>query len=510
MDNSAFTQDTEIEQHGQGPGFQSTPNPAKDTKKQDLLDEVVPPIPIKSDGTVRSGIFVSPSGLLEKTGSVSLSLVVWAACGVLATLAALSYCELGTVVPRSGGEHAYYMATFPPLNRFFGEIPGFLFAWATVLLLKPSSLSIVSLAAGKYALYPLLRMDRYECKNFEDDNDFKYAVKLLAVVVASLIAAVNIISARLATKAAIVFLFAKVSTMAIMIGIGFYNMGKGDFGALTGGWDPTNKTVGDIAVSFYSGLWAYDGWNNLNLATEELVNPHRNLPLAILIGIPLSTVLYLLINVSYLTALSKEAMIASDAVAVDVGDNYLGALKLLIPILVVISAIGTGNGSMFTAGRITYAVGRDGHMIDVMSYVHATRLTPIVALSLNTILAYAMIFGSEIEELIDLFGFASWIIYGLAISCVIVLRYTMPDAPRPFKVPLIIPIVAVIISAALVVLPIVYDPKLGYLAVLGFFLLGFLVYIPFVYYKYRLPGMDGFTKAVQFLTLAAPSPYKDD
>ncbi|ODN01481.1 b(0,+)-type amino acid transporter 1 [Orchesella cincta] len=86
----------------------------------------------------------------------------------------------------------------------------------------------------------------------------------------------------------------------------------------------------------------------------------------------------------------------------------------------------------------------------------------------------------------------------------------MPDAPRPFKVPIIIPVVAVLISAALVVLPIVYDPKLEYLAVLGFFALGVVIYIPFVYYKYRLPGMDGFTRAVQYLTLAAPSPYKDD
>lgn len=126
----------------------------------------------------------------------------------------------------------------------------------------------------------------------------------------------NIISARLATKMAIVFLIAKVSTMALMIGIGVYNMAHGELGALEGGWDSTNKTLGDIAVSFYSGLWAYSGWNNLNLATEELVNPYVNLPLSILIGIPATTVLYILINVAYLTSMSKADMIASEAVAV--------------------------------------------------------------------------------------------------------------------------------------------------------------------------------------------------
>lgn len=133
---------------------------------------------------IGTGIFISPTGLVKNTGSATLALIIWAACGVLATLAALSYCELGTVVPRSGGEHAYYMATFPPLSKIFGELPGFLYAWVTVLLLKPSSFTILSLAFGKYALYPILKMDRF-CKAFQNDDDFKLAVKLLAVAIAS-------------------------------------------------------------------------------------------------------------------------------------------------------------------------------------------------------------------------------------------------------------------------------------------------------------------------------------
>jgi len=128
---------------------------------------------------------------------------------------------------------------------------------------------------------------------------------------------------------------------------------------------------------------AYDGWNNLNFAMEELANPYTNLPLAIMIGIPLVTVLYLLISVSYLTAFTKGEMIASSAVAIDVGNQYLGAAKWIVPVMISLSAIGTANGSMFTAGRISYVAGRDGHMIDAMSYVHAKRLTPVVAIIVN-------------------------------------------------------------------------------------------------------------------------------
>jgi amino acid transporter len=194
------------------------------------------------------------------------------------------------------------------------------------------------------------------------------------------IAGVNIISAKFATQVAIVFMVAKLSAMAIMIGVGIYNISNGEWGALDLNgttWDAGDATIGDIAASFYSGGWyelndflkfsqqavahyellldafrAYDGWNNLNFAMEELSDPYRNLPLSIIIGIPLVTVLYLLISVSYLTAFTtKQGLEASSAVAIDVGNKYLGVMKWIVPVMVSLSAIGTANGSMFTAGR---------------------------------------------------------------------------------------------------------------------------------------------------------------
>jgi L-type amino acid transporter 9 len=140
----------------------------------------------------------------------------------------------------------------------------------------------------------------------------------LSVCLLVLIAAVNIFSSNLATRVAIVFLGAKLSSMGIMIGIGVYNAASGNWGALdiNGTWDVGDSSVGKVAASFYSGLWAYDGWNNLNFAMEELSNPYRNLPLAIIIGIVLVVCLYVAINLAYLTTLSKEAMILSDAVAI--------------------------------------------------------------------------------------------------------------------------------------------------------------------------------------------------
>jgi len=126
------------------------------------------------------------------------------------------------------------------------------------------------------------------------------------------------------------------------------------------------------------------------------------------------------------------------------------------------------------------------------------------------LLALPMIFISSLNKLIDLFGFASWIIYGLALVSVLVLRRTQPDAKRVFKVPLIVPILAIIMSAILVIAPLISYPSFEYLYAVIFTLLGMVVYYPFVYCKYQLPCMRKFTKIIQAMTMVVPSPYKED
>ncbi|CAG7731873.1 unnamed protein product, partial [Allacma fusca] len=254
--------------------------------------EKVEPNLTKGDGTVRmkrqigliggismivgtmigSGIFISPGNLLAKTDSVATSLVVWAACGLLTTFTALTYCELGTVVPRSGGEHAYYMAAYTPLHRFFGELPAFLFAFMTVTLLKPSSLAIISLTFGQYAMEPILKAMGAD-EAFKSTAEYDYARKCLAAVVALFIGFVNVYSAKIATRIQIFFTGAKITAMLILIGVGVYNVANGEYGGIPMEYDTSSANYGQIAMAFYSGLWSYEGWNNLNFVTEELIEP---------------------------------------------------------------------------------------------------------------------------------------------------------------------------------------------------------------------------------------------
>lgn len=148
-----------------------------------------------------------------------------------------------------------------------------------------------------------------------------------------------------------IFTAAKLVAVLIVICGGAWKLFQGNTQHLSNAFSGPTPTMGAIATAFYTGLWAYDGWNNLNYVTEEIKNPSKNLPRSIVIGIPLVTLCYALINISYLAAMSPTEMIESEAVAVTFGNRILGALAWLMPLSVTISTFGSANGTLFAAGR---------------------------------------------------------------------------------------------------------------------------------------------------------------
>lgn len=190
----------------------------------------------------------------------------------------------------------------------------------------------------------------------------------------------------------------------------------GEFEYLSQGFEHVPNTTtspSSIALAFYSGLWSYDGWNNLNFVMEELQNPlryihnsnlgfrgessfivyfhFRNLNLSILIGIPLVTVIYVLVNVAYLTVLSPAQILRSDAVVVTWGklffkDTSLEFLSEYIPWVasgfVALSTFGAANGTIFSSARVSFAAAREGNLPEILSYIHSNQRTPIPSLTL--------------------------------------------------------------------------------------------------------------------------------
>ncbi|XP_078606703.1 b(0,+)-type amino acid transporter 1-like isoform X5 [Branchiostoma floridae x Branchiostoma japonicum] len=286
---------------------------------------------------IGSGIFVSPKGVLREVGGVGPSLLVWTGCGVISMMGALTYAELGTMITESGGEYAY-------LFKAFGPIPAFLFQWTNVILLKPSSLSAIALSFAIYVGQPF-----YPACVVPDA-----VVKFLAAVCIVLVTALNCISVKVAARIQVFFTAIKVLALGVIIGVGIYSLAIGNTT-----WLSPDKafqtghtiTISDIGLAFYQGLWAYDGWNNLNFVTEEIENPVRNLPLAIMISIPLVTLLYVLANVAYFSVMTPSELLASGAVAVTLGNRFLGVMSWVVPFAVVCSTFGACNGSCFAASR---------------------------------------------------------------------------------------------------------------------------------------------------------------
>ncbi|EFX85837.1 hypothetical protein DAPPUDRAFT_45522 [Daphnia pulex] len=449
---------------------------------------------------IGSGIFVSAGSLLANAGSPGLCLVLWGVCGVYSLLGNLNNLKLNSNYIITG-EYIYFLEAFGPTHKFFGPILAFIFAWVTVFLINPSSVAILSLSFAKYFSSPILT-----AVNFCPDDYLTYVLdRLLATICA--ITFVNCYSVKGATHVQNIFTVGKLMAIAIIIGGGLYYLGLGYTENLEIGFEGSASSFGQIATAFYGGLWAYSGWNNLNFITEELKNPYRNLPLAIIIALPLTTICYVLINVSYLTVLTPQQIISSDVVAVDWGDAVLGSASFLIPLGVVISVIGTTNGTLFAAGRISHVVGREGQSPDFLSYIHFERKTPIAPILLTSLLGILMIIPGDIASLIDFFGFAISIFYCAAMVALIVMRFTKKDEHRPIKVPIIIPVIVMVVSAILVVAPIAAAPQVQYFYVLLFISAGLIFYIPFVYYKKSLPGISFITIFFQKLFQIVPTSH---
>lgn len=441
---------------------------------------------------IGSGIFISPKGVLTGTGSVGLSLIVWAASGIISLLGALSYAELGTMIPRSGGEYVYLLETFPPFVAY-------LFSWTRTIVIQPSGVAIVSMTFASYLATFL-----------ENCGSPQPPQKIIAAVLLLTLCIINCYDSRLGSYVQVFFTISKLVALAIIIIGGFVKLGQGGTKELDSGFGGSSQSPKTIALSFYDAMWAYDGWNTLNYLTEELKNPYKNLPRANIIGVLLVTVVYVLTNISYLAVLSKAGLLGSTAVAVEWGKEMLGSAYIIMPVAVLFSTIGAANGYLFASGRMVFAAAREEHLPAVLSYIHVKRYTPLPSLVLTCIIAILMVIPSNIGSLVDFFSFASWLFYGLAVLCVIILRFTQPKAARPIKVFILIPVVFVLCSIYLVVAPIMQDPQLEFLWATLFILGGLLLYFPFVVFKLDRGHFDKVTTFLQLMCEVAPSPYRPE
>ncbi|XP_061183883.1 large neutral amino acids transporter small subunit 1-like isoform X2 [Saccostrea echinata] len=441
-------------------------------KSDDSVDEKIEKVIIKRQITllqgvaiivgiiIGSGIFVSPVGILKETKSVGFSLVMWVVCGIYNTLCAICYAELGTTIPESGGEYVY-------IKRAFGEIPAFICLWINFLLICPVGIAASALIFSLYILKPM----------FPDCEIPEEALALLAACIFCLLIAVNCRNVKWAAKVQVVITLSKLIALAIIIVIGmYYIIGKGETENFENAFEGSDYSAGAIAISFYSGFWAYSGWSYLNFLVGELVDPNRNLPRAILISMTLVIVTYLIANVAYLGVLSPAEMLLSPAVAVSFGEYSMGIMAWLMPVLIAISVCGTMNGCALSMSRLFFVGAQNKQFPTFMSMIDVKRMTPSPSLFVILFLTMLYVSSKDIFFLIEMEGFGFASVLTMVFAGQIYLRYREPNIPRPIRVHIILPIILFLISFGIIVLTFYQKPKESFMA-LGLVAAGIFLYL---------------------------------
>jgi L-type amino acid transporter 9 len=369
-----------------------------------------------------------------------------------------------------------------------------------VIVLRPAEVAVIIMAFGQYVCQPL---ETYVGELEAESRDLTR--KVIAVLAVALLTYINFVSVKLFVRVQNLFTFSKLVACVIVIICGVYTICAGNTENISQGFSGSHTSPKNVALAFYYALWPFDGWSTITLVTEELKKPEVNILRSIVIGVPVVTAIYFMMNVAYMTVLNIPDMVASPAVAVTLADRMLGSMNFVIPLGVALSAFGSALSIQFGVTRLCYVAGREGHMVEAFSYIHVRRLTPAPAVILQGVLTIIFIIAGDIATLIDFASFLIWALYGIAMVALLVMRRTKKDEERLYKVPLVFPVFIIVVALFLCLVPIITDPSPRYFIALVLVALGTAVYIPLVFYKVRPRWMDKFTYFVQVLMEVVPA-----
>ncbi|MDJ0766922.1 MAG: amino acid permease [Myxococcota bacterium] len=362
---------------------------------------------------VGSGIFLTPSQIAAHLPSPGLILLVWAVGGVIALAGALTFAELGSMYPQAGGVYAY-------LKEGYGELFGFLYGWAYLLVITSGANAALTIAFATYLafVFPVLQG----------------SITVVAILALVLVTIVNILRVKAAEMFANVFTGLKLLGIAGLIVIGLL-------------WGDVNTmlhqagevvTEGGLLVPFglalIGVLWSYGGWQHASFVAGETIDAHRTVPRAMIIGAFVVGAVYLLINLAYMFLLPVSEIAESTSVAADAIQTILPFGGTVIAILIAISVLGTAGIYTLSAPRIYHAMAEDGIFFKKLAEVHPKYRTPVNAILIQSAWAIALlIFWGTFEDVITYVVFMDWIFFGLAGACVILFRFTRPDVERPYS-----------------------------------------------------------------------------
>lgn len=384
---------------------------------------------------IGSGIFLT-TGIMAKTlPSAGWILLAWVVGGLLTMAGALTYAELGAALPEAGGQYVY-------LREAYGPMAGFLFGWILFLVYMTGGIAGLALAFAEYFGYffPSLSIQNtlLSTRIQWGGLNLPYTLsagQLIGVGVILLLSVVNFLGVLFGKVIQNLLTVLKIGVLLGIITLGF-SLGKGRGFSLhlgSAGLE-TGPLLMGFGVALVAVIWAFDGWNNVNFVAGEIRNPRRNLPLALILGTLLITVLYVLTNVVYFYALPIEEMTGVVRIAEKATSALSGASTgALVSAVVMVSVFGSLNGSILTGPRVYYAMARDGLFFRRADRVHPRFHTPGFAIAIQAVWASFLTLIGTFEQIFTFAMFMAILFWIAAAAAVFTLRRKRPDLPRPYK-----------------------------------------------------------------------------
>jgi basic amino acid/polyamine antiporter, APA family len=378
---------------------------------------------------IGSGIFLVPSEMMQAVGSARLVYLAWIVGGLLSFFGALTYAELGAMKPQAGGEYVY-------VRDGYGPLAGFLYAWTWFVIAKPASIATV--VTGLVRILGTFSVFSFFSANFVT---IPFAItygQLVAIAAAILLSFLNYVGVKKAGEFQLVFTMLKVAIILGIVVLCFSNVGNvpgrgwsnfaGMFAGAKGG-------IGGFMAALVAALWAYDGWNDLNMVAGEIKRPEKSIPIALIAGVAIVGALYMLLNAGVQYVLPANAIAASPRPASDAVALVMGRLGAgIVSAGMAISMLVTLNGTIMSGARVPYALARDGYFFRALAEVSPRFHTPSVAIAVQAFLSIALLLlGANFRQLFSLAIFAEWLFYMIAGSTVFVFRRRDPHAVRPYR-----------------------------------------------------------------------------
>jgi len=382
---------------------------------------------------IGSGIFIVSADMARALASPGMLLVAWLIAAVMTVLAALSYGELAAAMPHAGGQYVF-------LREAFGPMFGFLYGWTLFLVIQTGTIAAVVVAFAKFSglFVPWISASRVLVP-----LPFGYHLSsqhLAAIVVLAILTWVNCSGLREGATVQNIFTVAKVGGLLVLMVMGLLlpanpAAAKANFEQLF----PGTVNLAMLAVlggTLVGSLFASDAWNNVTFTGSEVVNPRRNLPLALLIGTGTVSLIYICTNIVYLKVLPLATIASApeDRVGTLAAQGLMGPWGLtFINIAILVATFGCANGMILAGARVYYAMASDGLFFKRVAAISRRKRTPVISLIIQAIWTSILVLSGTYSELLDYVIFAALLFYVLTVCGLFVLRKKNPDLERPYR-----------------------------------------------------------------------------